>query len=143
MFTRLLTKLCGSDIYQTIQHGPRQELSRTLSGKAENINKATATVRLFPLLLKKNVTATTNNLQISISKIDPDLKGTKYKAPSYSEQMNLNFVFGFPSLINPAVKDPMIVPTGIISDPTMDQKPEIQAHKKDKYWRRRGMKNHR
>lgn len=75
------------------------------------------------------------------AKIDP-VTWTRYEVPCVNN-FNITSVLGEPVETKPEILDPLETTIGIITDPDMGNKPEIHAHKRDKYWRRRGMKHHR
>lgn len=73
--------------------------------------------------------------------IDPIKGSLEYKTPSTIRNFD-NLVFGIPVSIMPDVADPTNLRFPLV-DPNFNKTTKIEAHKRDIYWRRRGMKRHR
>ncbi|XP_039251639.2 uncharacterized protein LOC120329087 [Styela clava] len=74
--------------------------------------------------------------------IDPVKGSLVYKTPSIIRNLD-NYIFGIPIAIMPEVIEPENESKVPLLDPNLGNRPKIEAHKRDKYWRRRGMKHHR
>lgn len=74
--------------------------------------------------------------------IEPPSKiGPSYKTPAFNSDVEKH-IFGVPLSIPPEIKEPTTGNICII-DPEMSHSTKIEAHKRDIYWRKRGMKHHR
>lgn len=114
-------------------------MSRALIQKTPFHTHAPNRTNFLDSLIPANLKGHTAILPILIE--PPSKIGPSYITPTLNGDIERH-IFGIPITIPPEIREPTADNTVII-DPDLSHTTKIEAHKRDLYWRRRGMKHHR